>query len=157
MIPKHLGKPIGAQTYFITSCTWQKRHIFQVELWARIFLKNLYHYKREGKYLLHAFVLMTDHFHLLITPLAGMTLERAVQLVKGGSAYRLKQEGRSGLVWQKGFTDRRVRDRKEYLAFVEYIHQNPVEARLVENAADYRYSSAFPGWKLDPPRDYLSG
>jgi len=35
---------------------------------AKLFLEVLLHYRQQGKYLLHEFVLMPDHFHLLITP-----------------------------------------------------------------------------------------
>ena len=66
-----------------------KRYIFQGMEIARVFLKALYHYRREGAYLLHEFVLMPDHFHLLITPAPDVTPERAMQLIKGGSSRRL--------------------------------------------------------------------
>ncbi|HUR36540.1 MAG TPA: transposase [Terriglobales bacterium] len=158
MIPEHLGPTRGPQTFFITSSTDQKKSVFQVEQWARIFLKNLYKHKKEKAYLLHCFVLMPDHFHLLITPVPDTTLEKSLQFIKGGSAYELKQAGRTGsAVWQRGYTDHRVRDGKEYEEIVIYIHQNPVKAGLVQKAEDYKYSSAYPGWKLDPPRSYLSG
>lgn len=158
MIPKHLGPPVGQQTYFVTSNTHQRIKIFQVERWARVFLKNLYQHRRDERYLLHSFVLMPDHFHLLVTPLGG-TLERVLQLIKGGSARALKLAGRNSAfpVWQKGYTDRRVRSPAEYREMLEYIEQNPVRARLVEKPEDYRYGSAYPGYRLDPPRPYLSG
>jgi putative transposase len=158
MKPGHLEVTAQAHTFFITSNTTQGLGIFQVEQWARVFLKNLYHYRRSEDYLLHEFVLMPNHFHLLITPLAETTLEKAMQLIKGGSAFKLKEAGRKkGNIWQRGFTDRRVRDVGEYQACREYIFQNPVKAGLVIRAEHYRYSSAYPGWKLDPPRPYLSG
>jgi putative transposase len=46
-------------------------------------------YREQHKYLLHEFVLMPDHFHLLITPT--LTLERALQLIKGGFSFRPKE------------------------------------------------------------------
>jgi putative transposase len=158
MIPKHLGRTIATQTYFITSSTSQKRSVFQVEAWAKIFLQTLYHYRREGHYTLHSFVLMPDHFHLLITPSPGNTLEKVVQLIKGGSSFRLKQAGRNlPFLWHRGFSDRRVRDAEEYKAFVAYIQRNPVKRGLAEAPELYPYCSAFPGFKLDPVRPYLSG
>lgn len=158
MIPKHLGDPVGIQTYFITTSTYQKRSIFQVENWARVFFQNLCKHRRSGAYLLHHFVLMPNHLHLLISPLGEVTLEKAMQYIKGGAAHALKEAGRVGCpVWQRGYTDRRVRSSAEYQKFVEYIFQNPVKAGLVQQPEDYPYCSAYPGWKLDPPRPYLSG
>src|SRR5438874_12006336 len=50
---------------------------------AQLFIEVLQHYRRQGKYLLHEFVLMPDHFHVLITPT--ITLERALQLIRRAS------------------------------------------------------------------------
>ena len=57
----------NAQTYFVTSDTWERRALFRAESWARLFFKTLL--SNRGKaYLLHEFILMPDHFHLLIVP-----------------------------------------------------------------------------------------
>ena len=91
---------------------------------------------------------MPNHFHLLLTPLE--TLERAMQLIKGGFSFRAKKElGFSGEIWQKSYYDRRVRDISEYLKFREYIRQNPVKSRLMSSADEYPYSSAGLGFQLD--------
>ena len=125
--------------YFVTSATFQRRRLFQVDANAELFLETLQHYRREGRYKLHAFVVMPDHIHLLITP-HEITIERAVGLIKGGFSHRV---GSKFPVWQRGFTARRMRDRKEYEVRREYIHQNPVRGRIVERAELYRYSSAY--------------
>jgi len=48
-------------TYFVTFSTWQRRRLFVVERYARLFLKTMYVYRRPGKFQLHAFVLMPEH------------------------------------------------------------------------------------------------
>jgi putative transposase len=126
-------------TYFVTSSTFQRRRLFQVEENARLFLVTLQHYRAQGHYKLHAFVVMTDHVHFLITPLDG-TIERAVQLIKGGFSHRV---GSKFPVWQKGFEERRIRDAEEFVTRKEYIHLNPVRAHMVQSAEDYAFSSAF--------------
>ena len=136
------------QTYFVTSKTSEGRALFRTESWARLFFKMLMFYRAEA-YFLHEFVLMPDHFHLLITP--RMALERAVQLVKGGFSYRAKRElGSNAEIWQRGFSDHRIRDGEDYDKHVHYIHLNPVKRRLCNAPIEYAYSSAFQGWKLDP-------
>jgi putative transposase len=91
---------------------------------------------------------MPDHFHLLVTPLE--SLERAMQLVKGGFSFRAKRElGFRHEIWQPSYYDRRARDAEEYFAFREYIRQNAVKRGLAANAEDYRFSSAWPGPVLD--------
>jgi len=125
--------------YFVTSATHNRRRLFQVEANASLLLETLQHYRREGYYKLYDFVVMPDHVHLLLTPQA-ITLERAVGLIKGGFSHRLALKFP---VWQRGFTDRRIRDREEFEAKRLYIRENPVVERLVERAEDYRFSSAY--------------
>jgi len=92
---------------------------------------------------------MPDHFHLLISPTH--SLEHAVQLIKGGFSYRAKKElGSNAEIWQRGFADHRIRDIEDYDKHLHYIHLNPVRRLLCERPEQYRYSSAYPGWKLDP-------
>ena len=101
MKPTRLISPAG--TYFITFSTFRRRRFFVVESYARLFLKTLYGYRRQGRFMLHAFVLMPDHVHLLITPAVDVTLERAVQFVKGGYSHAVgieisrRESGRRGL------------------------------------------------------------
>jgi putative transposase len=117
---------------------------------SRIFVETLVHYRAKGIYKLHAFVVMPDHIHVLLTPASDVTLERAVQHIKGGSARRLGEELLLRFpVWQKGFTDHRIRDRADFQVHVRYIEQNPVKLRLVEAAVDYVWSSASGGRALD--------
>jgi putative transposase len=102
----------------------------------------------QGSFQLQAFVAMPEPVHLLITPSA--TLERAVQLIKGGYSHAFGAEfGRKKEIWQRGFTDHRIRDRVDFELHRGYIHQNPVKRGLVQNASEYRYCSAYPGFKLD--------
>ena len=119
----------GSSTYFITANTFQKHSLFQSERMARLFLDVLFSYRTQRRYLLHEFVLMPDHFHLLITPTE--SLERGLQLIKGGFSFRAKRElGFGGEIWEKSFYDHRVRDWEEYCAFRTYIHLNPVRRGL---------------------------
>ncbi len=104
----------------------------------------LKHYREHEKYELHEFVIIPDHLHLLITPAAGLSLERAIQLIKGGFSYRLGK-AKPGLVWQESFTNHRIRDDHDYARHAEYIRLNPVRARLVKKPESYPYSSAFAG------------
>ena len=148
MKPTRLISPPG--TYFVTFSTFQRRRFFVVESYARLFLKTLYGYRRQGRFKLHAFVLMPDHVHLLITPASDVTLERAMQFIKGGYSHAVGQQISRREIWQKGFTDHRIRDTDDFAGHRLYIHQNPVMAKLVASPSEYRYSSAFPGYRLDP-------
>ena len=126
----------------MTSTVAERRGLFQKDANAQLFVDTLQHYRQEGRYKLWAFVIMRDHVHLLLTP-QNTTLERAVQLIKGGFSHRL---GSKFPVWQRGFSDRRVRDRAEFDHCVAYIHDNPVKRGYCVSAEEYRWSSAWSGY-----------
>jgi putative transposase len=120
--------------------------IFRKETNANLLIETLAHYRDQGKFLLHEFVVMPDHIHALLTPAPEISLERAVQFIKGGFSFRLRR----GLVWQASFGNHRVRDFDDYEKHREYIWMHPVRARLSERPEDYPYSSASGRLRLDP-------
>ena len=136
------------RTFFITSVTWQRQPIFRNESRAKLLLGIFFQYRDEKKYFLHEFVVMPDHLHVLITPAPEITLERAVQFIKGGFSYRLRKESKM-MVWQQSFTNHRIRDAADYGQHVCYIHLNPVRARLAKSPGEYVYSSANDAFRLD--------
>jgi putative transposase len=81
---------------------------------------------------------MPDHLHLLLTLSADITLEKAMQFIKGGFSFRLKRElGYGGEVWQRGFSDYRVDDSRSFDNHRPYIALNPVKAGLVARPEDF--------------------
>src|ERR1700757_2011534 len=75
------------RTYFVSSVTWERRELFRVPRTAEILVQRILACREKGAYLLHEFVVMPNHFHLLITPGETASLEKAVQLIKGGSSH----------------------------------------------------------------------
>ena len=85
-----------------------------------------------------------------------VSLEKAVQLIKGGFSFRAKRELGSNLeIWQEGFTEHRVKGAEDFERHAIYIRDNPVRARLVERASEYPYGSAARGVELDPTPPWL--
>lgn len=144
------------RTFFVTSSTSQKRNLLQSDRAAQLFLNVLFGYRAQAKYRVHEFVVMPNHFHLLITVGQTMTVERAVQLVKGGFAYRAARElGIRAPVWQKGFSEVRVFNSEAFAKIAEYIRNNPVTRQLVSRAEAYPYSSASLQFEPDAPPQWL--
>ena len=138
----------NGQTYMITSSTWGRRALFSRDVWAKLLIDTLYHY-RGSAYLLHEFVIMPDHIHVILTPKT--SLEKAVQFIKGGFSYGAKKELGSNLeVWQKGFSDHRIRNASDYRIHQIYVQRNPVRRHLCERAEEYPFSSSRAGFELDP-------
>jgi putative transposase len=137
--------------YFVTTGTWQRRQIFLKPEPAAIFFDHLAGCREKGFFKLHAFVLMPDHLHILITPGETTSLEKAVQMLKGGSAFTIRKSLNYQFpIWHQSFHDRWIRDAVEYATEKRYIEQNPVKNRLVEKAEAYAFGSACGGYVLDP-------
>ena len=137
-------------TYFITADAYQKQHLLQSERSALLLIDVFLHYRNQQKYLLHEFVVMPHHIHVLVTP-TGITIERAVGLIKGGFSFRRTRElGLKGEIWQTSFHDWRVRNLEDYEGYRKYIHENPVKAGLCKTAVEFPYSSANGHFPLDP-------
>jgi len=142
--------PQEIRTFFITSTTKDRRSVFQTERNARLFIDVLQDNRKKGRFLLHEFVLMPDHFHLLLTPAENVPIEKVVQYIKGGFSFRAgKAPGPKVEIWQESFAERRIKDVGDYENHRKYIQENPVAKFLVDSAEKYPYSSATPGAEVD--------
>jgi putative transposase len=138
-------------TYFVTTKAWQSTAVFQVEAIAQIVIAKLFEYREKESYLLHEFVLMPNHLHVILTPADSVSLEKAFQLIKGGSSYEIHRvRGGETQVWQSGFHESRVKSSVEYVAKADYVRFNPVAAKLVEKPEDWQFGSASGRYQLDP-------
>ena len=136
------------RTFFVTTITAQRQPIFRDAPTAELLIDVLQHYRGLEKFLLHEFVLMPDHVHAIITPAPQISLERAMQFIKGGFSFRLGTRSKAA-IWQESFSNHRIRDEQDYGIHRGYIRQNPVRAGLAVRAEGYAYSSASCGFILD--------
>ncbi len=121
--------------YFVSTQTAGRKPFFRHDRWARLILSTINHYEGTG-YKLHAYVVMPDHLHPIITPFE--TIEKSVQLIKGGFSFRAKREfDWAGEIWQPGFTDHRIRNEEDWQRHLKYIRKNPVDVKLVGDAILY--------------------
>lgn len=116
------------------------------------------------RYRLLAWVVMPNHIHVLFQPLNGWTVARIVASWKSFTGRRISGWMKAGnppgnarlqpgeldikdvpRVWHREYWDRFMRDERHFQQTVEYIYQNPVKARLVAKAEDWRWSSAYAG------------
>jgi putative transposase len=147
--PKHRTQPGG--TYFVTTDTWQRRVLFQNPQMASIVEETIFKYRDQGSYKVHRHVVMPDHLHVMITPGESTTLERSLQLIKGGSSHAIgKTMGLSFPIWHAGFTEHQVRDQRDFDLHVKYIDENPVKAGLAATPKEYPLGSAAERYTLDP-------
>lgn len=124
---------------YVTVTTHDRRPIFEISRVAALFTETLLHYRTLGHYKLHAYVIMPDHVHLLLTP-QSITLDQAVALIKTGFAHRLETELP---VWEEKFTAYSVANIHDLEVVRAYLHQLPVRAGLAPAAELYPHSSAY--------------
>ena len=145
--PQHL------RTYFITTSTANRRRLFQVEANAQLLLEVLMEQRIRNRLHLHAFVLMPDHLHAILTPAPDVSLEKAVQFIKGNFSHRLKSKLP---VWTPSFNETQIRDLESFESRRRYILDNPVRAKLVATAEEFPYSSAGQKHSIDPTPEHLA-
>jgi putative transposase len=137
-------------TYFVTTKCAQGISTFQVKENADILIAKLLEYRDKEHYLLHEFVVMPNHLHLILTPSQTTSLEKAIQFIKGGSSHAIHTvRGTRNQIWQSGFHESRVRDLIDYKKKADYIRFNPVAAKLVEKPEDWSFGSASGSFRLD--------
>lgn len=109
----------------------------------------------DGKrFVLHAAVIMPDHVHLLLTPLADETgwpysLPSIMKAIKGASARKINRlTGDEGSVWQDESFDHVLRNDEGIREKMEYIRQNPMRKGLVARPEDYEWLWLEDGWLL---------
>jgi putative transposase len=146
---QHRIRPPG--TYFVTIDSHAGRQLFKGET-AEILTDQVVQCCEKGYYSLHEFCVMPNHLHVLLTPAANTSLEKAVQMIKGGASYRIRRRRAPLVPWQDGYHDWRCRNEKDFRTRALYIRRNPVRAGLVEDRKDWPYSSASPKFAdlMDP-------
>jgi putative transposase len=143
--------PQETRTFFTSSATWERRLILQSNPLCNLLLDVLRENRAKQRLQVHEFVFMPDHVHLILTPAPLVTLEKAMQFIKGGFSYRAKKEmGLNFEIWQKGYNEHRIRNAEKFAQHVEYVWMNPVKAGLVERLEEFPYSSAQLKAEVDP-------
>jgi putative transposase len=134
----------NSRTFFVTTKTTNALRLLQSERNAMLLIEVLRSSVAKGSFYVDDFVVMPDHLHLIVTLSSSMTIEKAMQLIKGGFSYRLKKEGGyPGDVWQRGYSEVRILDRESFVKYRTYIAQNPVKAGLVSHADEWPYCFNF--------------
>lgn len=135
------------QTYAITAVAHERRRIFQRAANADLLIATILRYRNGGSFLLHGFVVMPDHLHILLSP--SESIEKTAQLIKGGFSFAVRKQY-TGVVWQPGYFAHHMTDNNDYAAQIGYIANNPVRKGYV----DYPYVHTTGAWKFDPSPMY---
>ncbi len=144
---------LSGTAYFITKTTEERlgqadpflQGLLMAEGVPEIIVNCLQWLENEGSIELVAYVIMPDHVHVLFQLGEKEGLQKVMQRFAGftGRQIGLKLE-RSGIVWQKGYYDRAIRNEDELQKAYDYIANNPVKAGYVENIIDWPWLYPYP-------------
>jgi putative transposase len=108
----------------------------------RFYLRTLGEAASRYGVLVHAYVLMTNHVHLLLTPLVPGAVSKLMQSVGARYVWHVNKTcGRTGTLWEGRYKACLVACDAHLLAACRYIDLNPVRAGIVQDPSNYRWSS----------------
>lgn len=155
--------------YYITTVIYNRLSIFKRPSFIIPLYDSLIFYRYKQNFKVYGYVFMPDHIHLLIHPQGKATIADIMRDYKEFTSKRIIRQaevegitewvnafqdagqatGRSNnKVWQDSYWDVEIFSEKFLRQKLNYIHNNPVRARLVANPQDYPYSS-FRNYELD--------
>ena len=154
------------QLQFITTSTYRRSRLFTCQRFCWIFVETLRQLRQETGFLLIGWVLMPEHFHLLIRPQPAAATVRFMQELKKRSAQQIiaalarnratspvprpagpaattshRPQRFASSVWQRRYVPFNVFTEKKHMEKLDYMHSNPVQRRLVSSPDQWPWSS----------------
>jgi len=141
-------------SYFLTVVTHGRKPLLvdNIELLRYAFKLS----KKKYAYRIDAIVVLPDHLHMIMTPKISTEYSQIISSIKRSFVYGLdaqvKGEAKAEIstskykrshagIWQERFYEHTIRDEKDWLEKMEYIHYNPLKHELVEDIKDWKYTS----------------
>ena len=148
MAKKWTNEKMPGALFFVIGNVLDRKKIFRVDKYAIAFLQELQELRTSRQYKLIAFVVMPDHFHLTLNPKGG-DIQEATGTLKSLSAKRIVElapagtfsTGSDNQVWQESFKSLPLWSDWMINQKINYIHANPVRAKLCSTAQEYRWTS----------------
>lgn len=116
--------------------------IFAADNDYRFYLRCLKEAADAQSLIVHAYVLMTNHVHLLVTPETEFSLSKTMQSIgRRYVQYFNHAYGRTGTLWEGRYKSTLIDSERYLLTCMRYIEFNPVRATMAEHPGDYPWSS----------------
>jgi len=125
--------------YFLTKCAAQ--YCVLSEQQRNSIADALYWYRGLGQMRLHAFIVMTDHWHALLSLGETENLSILMRNICRHSNF-LSRKTSEPIRWQTGFYDHKIREHESVVDIVHYIESNPVRKGLTAKSEIWQWSSA---------------
>jgi len=134
----------NGQFVHITTRTRAGEFFLASDASKEIVVQTLRGYEGKGAYQVLTYVVMDNHFHMVVVVRDAKGVAEAIGRLKGVSSRRIgRLMGVQGPIWERRFDDNVIQSERELAQVIEYVHYNPVRAGLVDNPHAYPWSSAF--------------
>ena len=149
--------------YFVTSTVVGFVQLFQIKELADILINNLAFYQNRGDFTILAYVIMPNHFHLILKVSKKTTISKVIgnlkritsrqiskkllELNRNDLIQRLKDKAKEeptndSKIWKYRFDCLVINNLETLKQKIKYIHNNPVKKQFVENPVEWKFSSA---------------
>ena len=152
---------VEGHAHFTTINVYKRIHILENYKFCDLIIENLEYYRKKFQYKLLGYVILPDHLHMIVIPNSRTKYSDVIRDFKKGTAFavikRLSNTKNQDLldkfslnpvkrdqcrsIWQRKYFDFNIFSGKKFLEKLEYMHNNPVNLRLVKNPEDWKYSS----------------
>jgi putative transposase len=132
------GRPV-----FITAVCYRRKPYLETDWQKELLLAVMREVKPSSGFAMHAYVILDDHFHWIITP-GGQNFSAIMQSIKLRFVHRYKKaigKKEQATLWQRRFWDHVIRNSEDLHRHMDYIHYNPVKHGYVSKPSGYRWSS----------------
>jgi len=126
-------------SHFVTLSCYHRKPLLASHLAKRIFESALERVRNVFEICIYAYVLTPEHVHLLVSEPEHDTLAEALKSLKQGVSRR--SIGDAEHFWQKRYYDFNLRNYRQFVEKIRYIHHNPVKRGLCARAEDWEWSS----------------
>jgi len=138
--------------YFLTKCAAKDRVLSEQQ--RSNIVKALYWYRGLEKLRLHAFVVMTNHWHALFSLGVMENLSLLMRNICRHSNFLCRRTSEP-VCWQRGFYDHKIREHESVFDIVRYIESNPVRKGFTTKPESWQWSSAYPEFIGHNDRSWL--
>lgn len=142
-MPRQARSIYNGEFYHVMTQGINKEYILSKEIYKKIYIKLMYEHAKENHIKIIAYCIMDNHVHILINIRDIENMSRFMKIVnmKFAMLYN-KMEDRVGVVFRNRFKSELIYSENYFYCCIHYIHNNPVKAGIVNDAREYKFSSA---------------
>lgn len=137
--PKHIFEPNSF--YFLTARALDGQWFLQLDKYKQIVLDKILEKTKKFNVQLIAYVILNNHYHLIIKPEDAQNIPKFIREINGASAKEINDADNyvNRKIWWNYF-DRVIRGKEDFFSHLNYIHQNPIK-HFQSQTLDYKFSS----------------